>query len=123
MLSTTSKNGQPDADLHPIQNPDRLLSAKTRQGQPDADLHPVQSPEQALVSNKQEWPADADLHPVQTQSMLLSTTHRERLNTSRLTDYLLSLRVRSCQHQNNEFKQNINLLSVYNQSTFSLTSG
>jgi len=34
-----------------------LLSATSRKGQPDADLHPVQSPEHALVSNKQEGPA------------------------------------------------------------------
>jgi len=34
-----------------------LLSATSRRGQPDADLHPVQNPEHALVSNKQEGPA------------------------------------------------------------------
>jgi len=34
-----------------------LLSATNRKGQPDADLHPVQNPEHALVSNKQEGPA------------------------------------------------------------------
>ena len=34
-----------------------LLSATTRKGQPDADLHPVQNPEHALVSNNQEGPA------------------------------------------------------------------
>jgi hypothetical protein len=33
------------------------LSAKRRKGQPDADLHSVQNPEHALVSNKQEGPA------------------------------------------------------------------
>ena len=31
-----------------------LLSAISRKGQPDPDLHPVQNPEHALVSNKQE---------------------------------------------------------------------
>jgi len=34
-----------------------LLSATSRKGQPDPDLHPVQNPEHALVSNKQEGPA------------------------------------------------------------------
>ena len=34
-----------------------LLSATNRKGQPDADSHPVQNPEHALVSNKQEGPA------------------------------------------------------------------
>jgi len=34
-----------------------LLSATSRKGQPDSNLHPVQTPEHALVSNKQEGPA------------------------------------------------------------------
>ena len=34
-----------------------LLSETSRRAQPDADLHPVQNPEHALVSNKQEGPA------------------------------------------------------------------
>ena len=34
-----------------------LLSATTRKSQPDADLHPVQNPEHALLSNNQEGPA------------------------------------------------------------------
>ena len=34
-----------------------LLSATSRKGQPETDLHPVQNPEHALVSNKQEGPA------------------------------------------------------------------
>jgi hypothetical protein len=34
-----------------------LSSARSRMGQPDANLHPVQNPENALVSNKQEGPA------------------------------------------------------------------
>jgi len=33
-----------------------LLSATSRKGQPDPDLQPVQSPEHVLVSNKQEGP-------------------------------------------------------------------
>jgi hypothetical protein len=58
LLSATSKKGQPDADLHTVQNPEHaLLSATSKKGQPDADLQPVQNPEHALVSNKQERPA------------------------------------------------------------------
>ena len=34
-----------------------LLSATSRKGQPDPDLQPVQNPEHALVSTKQEGPA------------------------------------------------------------------
>ena len=34
-----------------------LLSATSRKGQQDPDLHPVQNPEHAIVSNKQEGPA------------------------------------------------------------------
>ena len=34
-----------------------LLSATSRKGQPDPDLQPVQNPEHVLVSNKQEGPA------------------------------------------------------------------
>ena len=34
-----------------------LLSAKNRKGQPDPDLHSVQNPKHDLVSNKQEGPA------------------------------------------------------------------
>jgi hypothetical protein len=56
LLSATIRKGQPDADLHPIQNT-MLLSATSRKGQPDADLHPVQNTEHALVRNKEEEPA------------------------------------------------------------------
>jgi len=34
-----------------------LLSTTNREGQPDADLQPVQNPEHALVNNKQGRPA------------------------------------------------------------------
>ena len=34
-----------------------LLSATSKKGQPDADLHPVQNPEHTPVSNKQQGPA------------------------------------------------------------------
>ena len=38
-----------------------LLSVTSRKGRPDADLHPVQDPEDALVSIKQEGPARGQL--------------------------------------------------------------
>jgi hypothetical protein len=56
LLSATSRKGQPDADLHPVQNPVHVLVSNKEEG-PDADLHPVPNPEHALVSNKQEGPA------------------------------------------------------------------
>ena len=38
-----------------------LLSARSRKRQPDADLHPAENPEHAFVSNKQEGPARCKL--------------------------------------------------------------
>ena len=78
LLSTTSRNGQPDADLHAVQNPEQasinnqemasqmptyrlfktksmLLSAITKNGWPDANLHPVQT--QSRLLSEKEWPA------------------------------------------------------------------
>ena len=57
ILSATSRKGQPDADLHPVQTQSIILSATSRKGQPYADLHPVWNPEDDPVSNKQEGPA------------------------------------------------------------------
>ena len=71
-----------------------LLSATRRKGQPDADLHPVQNPDHALVSNKKEGPARCWLtycskpkpcscqqmltyKLFKTQSMLWSATRRK----------------------------------------------
>jgi hypothetical protein len=56
-----------------------LMSAKDRKGQPDADLHTVQNPVHAFVSNKQEGPAWQMLTYIlfKTQSMLLSATSRK----------------------------------------------
>ena len=146
LLSETSRQGQPDADLQTVQTQTMLLSATSREGQPDADLHPVQNPGHAYVSNKEEGPARCQptscskprvcLYQQQggranqmltyilfkSQSILLSATSRERLDASRLTHYLLCLRVCSCQHPSDQFKQNINLHSVYDQTTFLLTS-
>ena len=87
LLSATSRKGQLNADLQPVQNPEHdlvsnkcqaerasqmltyilfkaqsmLFSATSRKGQPDPDLHPVQSPEHALISNKQERPSRCSL--------------------------------------------------------------
>ena len=78
-----------------------LLSATSRKGQPDPDLQPVQNPEHGLISNKQEGPARSGLTSCskprasscqkqagrasqiptyslfKTQSMLLSATSRK----------------------------------------------
>ena len=85
-----------------------ILSATSRKGQPDADLHPVQNPEHDLVSNKQEGPARCCLTScskpracsyqrqasrasqtltymlLKTQSMLLSATSRKGLPDANL---------------------------------------
>ena len=55
-----------------------LLSATSRKGQPDSDLHPIQNPEHALISNKQEVPSQILTYTLfKTQSILLSATSRE----------------------------------------------
>ena len=40
-LWAASREGQLDADLHPVQTQSMLLSDSSRNGQPDADLHSV----------------------------------------------------------------------------------
>jgi len=52
-----------------------LLSATSRKGQPDADLHTVQNPQHALISNKQEGPVRS-YFLFKTQSMLLLVTSK-----------------------------------------------
>ena len=37
-----------------VETQSMLLSAISKKGHPDADLHPVKNPEHALVSNKQK---------------------------------------------------------------------
>ena len=56
-LSATSRNGQSDAAIHPIQNPEHAPFSNKEEGPADTDLHAVQNPEHAPVSNKQEGPA------------------------------------------------------------------
>ena len=52
LMSTTSKKGQPNPNLHPVQNPEHPCVSNKQEGQPDPDLHPVQNPDHSLVSNK-----------------------------------------------------------------------
>ena len=75
LLSTISREGQSDADLHPVENPDMLLSATTRKGQPDADLHPIQNPDMFLSTTTRKGQLDADLHAVQYPHPLVSNKH------------------------------------------------
>ena len=56
LLSATTRKGQPDADLQPVQNPQHALVNNNQEG-PDADLHAVQNPVHDLFSNRQEGPA------------------------------------------------------------------
>jgi hypothetical protein len=55
-MSGKSRKGQPDVDLHPVQDSGHAHVRKSRKGQPDADLHPVQNSGHAHVSKKQEGP-------------------------------------------------------------------
>ena len=55
-LSATSREGQPDADLHPVWNQEHTLISD-KQEEPGANLQTVQDPVHALVSIKLEGPA------------------------------------------------------------------
>ena len=103
LLSATSREGLPDADLQTVQNITTSLSAVSRKIQWDADLHPVQNPEHASIRNKHKGPVRWWLTPCSTpracscqqkarraiqmltntlfngQSMLLSAISREGL--------------------------------------------
>jgi hypothetical protein len=80
LFSATSRKGQPDADLHSVQNQEHALVRNRQEGpaifqltfyskprpfscqqqaggQPAADLQTVQNPENALVRNRQKGPA------------------------------------------------------------------
>ena len=57
LLSVTGREGQPDADLQPVQNPwDAFVNSKQK-GPPRCQLTSWQNADHALVSNKQEKPA------------------------------------------------------------------
>ena len=56
-LSTTGKKGQPDADLHTVQNPEHDLVSNRQEGQLNNNIQAVQNPEHALVSNNEKGPA------------------------------------------------------------------
>jgi len=77
LLSATSRKGQPDPDLQPVQNTSMLLSATSRKSQPDPDLQAVQNPEHALVSNR-KGQLDPDLHAVQNPEYALVSNKQER---------------------------------------------
>ena len=55
LLSTTSQEDQMLTYIL-FKTQSMPLSATSRKGQPDADLHPVQNPEHAVVKNKQNGP-------------------------------------------------------------------
>ena len=57
-----------------------ISSATSRKGQPDADLHAVQNPEHACVSNKQEGPSQMLTYILfKAQSIIVSATRRQML--------------------------------------------
>jgi len=79
LLSATSRAGQADAGLHPVQNQTMLLSAMSRKSQSDADLQTVQNPEHALFSNKQRKMECFETYKlfIKFESMLLSAPQDE----------------------------------------------
>ena len=52
LLSATTTEDRPDADLHSVQNQNVVFSETSKNGQPYANLHAVENPEHTLVSNK-----------------------------------------------------------------------
>ena len=110
-LLATSRDGQPDGDLHPVQPPEHalirykqrkpirfltyilfktqsmLLSATSREDQPDADVQPIQNPNHALVSNKQNGPARCWLTAYSTPTRCSHQKHSGR--ASHMLTYML----------------------------------
>ena len=75
-----------------------MLSSETsRTGWPDADLHPVQNPEYPLVSNKQEGPARSLTFCPKPRAF--SCQHQAGRASQMPTYKLFKTRACSCQHQ------------------------
>ena len=56
-LSATNRKASKTMTYSLFKTQSMLLSATSREGQPDADLQAVHNPENALISNQQERPA------------------------------------------------------------------
>jgi hypothetical protein len=57
LLSATGIKDQQMLTYSLFKTQNRFLSAASRKGLPDADSHPVQNPEHPVISNKQEGSA------------------------------------------------------------------
>ena len=91
-----------------------LLSATTRKGQPDPDLHPVQNPEHALVRNKQEGPARSWLTSCSKPracSCQQQTGRASQILTYRLFKYLFHAKARQSSMAHIPNVGNISILS------------
>jgi hypothetical protein len=99
-----------------------LLSATSKKGQPDADLQTVQNPEHALVSNKQEGPARC-LTYILFKTQRHAPCQQQAGSASQILTYILfKTQGMLLSAPQDKPKKNINLHSVYNQSTFLLAS-
>ena len=78
LLSATSRNGQPDADLQPVRNPEHALLSNKHEGQARCWLTACSKP-RACSCQKQAWRASQVLTYIlfKFQSMLLSATSRK----------------------------------------------
>ena len=78
LLSTTSREHQPDADLQTVQNQVHALVSKSSKSLPDAHLQSVTKPRVCSISSKQKkasWMLTYSLFKF--QSMLLSAVSRK----------------------------------------------
>ena len=137
LLSATSKKGNSAADLHPVQNPVHSSVNSKQEEQPTCWLTYCLTPS-ACFSQQQEKISQTLTNLLfksfcqqeagrasqiltymllKPQHKFLSVTGIDTLFSSKLTNYLPSLRVCHHQHQNDEFKQNINLHSFYDERT------
>jgi hypothetical protein len=90
-----------------------LLSATSRKGQPDADLHPVQNPEHPLVSNKQEGPAMMLTYNL-FKTRACSCQQQAGRASQMLTYMLFKTRACSCQQQGRRASHDADLQTVQN---------
>ena len=139
-LSASTRKGRTDADLHSIQNPEHDLISNNQEGpdiywftccsiprawscqkQPEMAnqiiaLHPVKNPKHAFVSNNQEGPARCWLTSC-SKPRAYSCQQQPGKTSQMLTYILFETQCMLLSASVDAFKQNINLHSVYNQST------
>ena len=120
LLSATSRKGQPDAHLHPVQKPKGSL-VSNREGDPDAHLHPIQNPDSC---QQQGGRASDMLTYILLKTKRCSCQQQAGRDSQMLTYILFKPRGCSCQQQSGRasqmltyklFKTQTTLLSAINR--------